>query len=94
MPRFHNINGERVQYTASEETARDAEEKVYADGADARAMEDIRTKRDNLLASTDWAAMPDSPTMSGAMTTYRTALRDYPATYAADNSSAMPTLGE
>ena len=94
MPRFHNINGERVQYTASEETARDAEEKVYADGADARAMEDIRTKRDNLLASTDWAAMPDSPTMSGAMTTYRTALRDYPETYASDNSAAMPTLGE
>ena len=94
MPRFHNINGERVQYTASEETARDAEEKVYADGADARAMEDIRTKRDNLLASTDWAAMPDSPTMSGAMTTYRTALRDYPETYASNTSAAFPELGE
>ena len=94
MPRFHNINGERVQYTASEETARDAEEKVYADGADARAMEDIREKRDAALASTDWAAMPDSPTMSDAMTTYRTALRNYPETYASDNSAAMPTLGE
>ncbi len=26
MPRFHNINGENVQFTAAEETARDAEE--------------------------------------------------------------------
>ena len=26
MPRFHNINGNRVQFTAAEETARDAEE--------------------------------------------------------------------
>ena len=24
MPRFHNINGEMVQFTADEETARDA----------------------------------------------------------------------
>jgi hypothetical protein len=26
MPRFNNINGTRVQFTAAEETARDAEE--------------------------------------------------------------------
>ena len=26
MPRFHKINGENVQFTAEEETARDAEE--------------------------------------------------------------------
>jgi len=60
----------------------------------ARTMSSIRTKRDGLLAETDWAALPDSPTMSGAMTAYRTALRDYPATYAADNSAAWPTLGD
>jgi len=94
MPRFGNINGKRFQYSEAEEKARDAVDKEWADGADARAMEDIRTKRDNLLAATDWAALPDSPTMSDAMTTYRTALRDYPETYASDNSAAMPTLGE
>ena len=59
-----------------------------------RVMANIRAKRDALLASTDWAALPDSPTMSSAMTTYRTALRDYPATYTADNSAVFPTLGE
>ena len=29
MPRFHNINGERVQFTAAEEAARDAEEAAW-----------------------------------------------------------------
>ena len=60
----------------------------------AREMADIRAKRDAALAATDWSALPDSPTMSSAMTTYRAALRDYPATYTADNSAAFPTLGE
>ena len=27
MPRYHNINGNRVQFTAAEETARDAMKK-------------------------------------------------------------------
>jgi len=31
MPRFHNINGENVQYSDAEEAARDAEEKAWAD---------------------------------------------------------------
>ena len=53
----------------------------------------IRAKRDALLASTDWTGNSDV-TMSDAMTAYRTALRDYPATYAADNSAAWPTLGD
>ena len=60
----------------------------------AREMSAVRAKRDAALAATDWAALPDSPTMSDAMTTYRTALRDYPATYTADNSAAFPELGE
>ena len=60
----------------------------------AREMSAVRAKRDAALAATDWAALPDSPTMSDAMTTYRTALRDYPATYASDNSADFPELGE
>ena len=59
-----------------------------------KVMADIRAKRDAALAATDWSALPDSPTMSSAMATYRTALRDYPATYASDNESAFPELGE
>jgi len=30
MTRYHNINGEKVAFTADEEKARDAEEKAYA----------------------------------------------------------------
>jgi len=58
-----------------------------------RTMFDIREERDGLLAATDWTGNSDV-TMSDAMTAYRTALRDYPATYAADNSAAWPTLGD
>jgi len=39
------------------------------------AMEDLRTKRNKLLADTDYLALSDN-TMSAEMTTYRQALRD------------------
>jgi len=40
-----------------------------------RAMEDLRAKRNNLLADTDYLALSDN-TMSAEMTTYRQSLRD------------------
>ena len=78
MPRYHNINGNRVQFTAAEETARDAEEQAWADGALARAQADLRAKRNRLLAETDFYALSDV-TMSDDMKTYRQELRDLPA---------------
>jgi hypothetical protein len=78
MPRYHNINGNRVQFTAEEETARDAEEQAWADAAPARALADLRVKRNRLLAETDFYALSDV-TMSSDMATYRQALRDLPA---------------
>ena len=78
MPRYHNINGNRVQFTAEEEAARDAEEKAWADAATARALADLREKRNRLLASTDYYALSDV-TMSDDMKTYRQNLRDLPA---------------
>ena len=60
MPRFHNINGEKVQFTAEEETARDAEEKAWADGALDRSMEELRRKRNRLIAETDWWGTSDN----------------------------------
>ena len=78
MPRYHNINGNRVQFTAEEETARDAEEKAWADGAVARAQANLRSRRNNLLAETDYYALSDV-TMSDDMKTYRQELRDLPA---------------
>ena len=45
MPRYHMINNVKVQFTAEEETQKDAEEKIWADGAAAREMNDIRNYR-------------------------------------------------
>ena len=78
MPRYHNINGNRVQFTAAEEAARDAEEKAWADAAPARALADLRAKRNRLLAETDYLALSDT-TLSNDMKTYRQNLRDLPS---------------
>jgi hypothetical protein len=75
MPRYHNINGNQVQFTAAEETARDNEEAAWAAGAFDRAIAEVRSKRNRLLAETDFHGMSDN-TMTSDMTTYRQALRD------------------
>ena len=77
MPRYHNINGEKVQFTAEEETARDNEEAAWANAAPARALADLRSRRNRLLAETDFYGNSDV-TMSDDMKTYRQALRDLP----------------
>ena len=78
MPRYHNINGNQVQFTAEEETARDNEEAAWANAAPARALADLRNRRNRLLAETDFYGNSDV-TMSDDMKTYRQALRDLPA---------------
>ena len=75
MPRYHNINGNRVQFTAEEETARDAEEQAWADGALARAQARLRRERNQKLAETDYLALSDN-TLADNMKTYRQQLRD------------------
>ena len=93
MPRYHNINGNRVQFTAEEETARDAEEQAWRDGAFDRKIADLRQRRNRLLSATDFYALSDV-TMSEDMTTYRQALRDLPSglsTVEEVNSAIWPT---
>ena len=75
MPRHHNINGTNVQFTAEEETARDNEEAIYANGAFDRAIANLRVQRNRLLAETDYLALSDN-TLSSDMETYRTNLRN------------------
>ena len=77
MPRYHNINGEIVQFTAEEEAARDAEEQAWEDGALSRAQARLREERNRRLAATDFYALSDV-TMSDDMKTYRQNLRDLP----------------
>ena len=93
MPRFHNINGTKVQFTQAEETARDAEDVIWEAGAFDRAIADLRERRNNLLKATDFYALSDV-TMSEDMTTYRQALRDLPSgldTLEKVNNKAYPT---
>ena len=93
MPRYHNINGNNVQFTAEEETARDNEEAAWANAAPARALADLRGKRNNLLKETDFYGNSDV-TMSDDMKTYRQALRDLPSgkdTVAKCTNATWPT---
>ena len=78
MARTRNENGVEIPLTPEEETARDAEEKAWADGATAREMEAIREHRNRVLEETDYYALSDV-TMSDEMKIYRQALRDIPA---------------
>jgi hypothetical protein len=75
MPRYKTVNGERIQFTAEEEAARDVVEQAWNNGAFDRSLSDLRSKRNNLLAETDWMANSDV-TMSDDWKNYRTQLRD------------------
>ena len=93
MPRFHNINGENVQFTAEEETAADNAETTWNNAAPARTLARLREIRNKLLADTDFYGNSDV-TMSDDMTTYRQALRDLPAgkdTVDKCNNATWPT---
>jgi len=75
MPRYKLVNGQRIQFTAEEEALRDAEETAWNNGAFDRALENVRQKRNALLAETDHLALSDN-TLTTEMTTYRQSLRD------------------
>jgi hypothetical protein len=96
MARYKMVNGERIQFTSAEETARDAEEAAWESGAFDRAMADLRQRRNALLAATDFNALSDV-TMSADMTTYRQNLRDLTnglSTVADINAVVYPTKPE
>ena len=81
MPRFHNINGNNVQFTAAEETARDNEEAAWDNAAPARALARLRETRNRLLQAYDWEILQElekGNAISSDMRTYRQALRDLP----------------
>ena len=93
MPRYKMVNGERIQLTAEEEAARDAEEAAWEAGALGRAQASLRVRRNQLLAETDFYALSDV-TMSDDMKTYRQELRDLPEgkdTVEKCNNATFPT---
>ena len=71
------VNGIQVPLTPEEIAQRQAEETAWNNGAFDRAMADLRSKRDRLLASCDWVMMSDSPIADKSnWETYRQSLRD------------------
>ena len=72
---YKMVNGERMELSAEETKAREAEEKVWVDGEKDRNLAQIRSIRLGMLQETDFYGMSDV-TMSSDMKTYRQALRD------------------
>ena len=69
------VNGQIVNMTAEEISARQAEEASWEAGAFDRAMANLRQNRNRKLAETDYLALSDN-TLSIEMANYRTELRD------------------
>jgi|TARA_R110002074_G_scaffold89463_2_gene196667 hypothetical protein len=88
MPRFHNVNNEKIPFSVEEEAARDAEEQAWTAGANDRAVAALREKRNQLLIETDWWVLRGSPT--DAQNAYRLALRDLPANTADPSNPTWP----
>jgi hypothetical protein len=63
---------------------------AYDAAVSAKALVDLRTKRNQLLAETDYLALVDS-TLSTDMRTYRQALRDLPANTSDPANPTWPT---
>ena len=76
---YKMLNDNKIELSAEEITAREAEEKEWSDGELARNMEQIRNVRNSKIAETDIYALSDM-TLSSDMKAYRQSLRDFPAT--------------
>jgi hypothetical protein len=88
MPRFKIVNNVRSQLTAEEEAEMDA----MSEAADLD-MSPVRSQRNDLLSGSDWTQIGDA-VLAGhtaeEWTTYRTALRDLPATYSRVSEVVWP----
>jgi len=80
MPRYKILDGVKIQFTAEEETARDAEEKAWADASANRKLAEIKKIRLKKLEETDYLALTDV-TLSDSVKTWRQSLRDIPSNY-------------
>ena len=69
------VDGVQIELTAQEIAQRQEADATWANGAFDRALASLRSKRNTLLASTDYLALSDN-TLSAAMSNYRQSLRD------------------
>jgi hypothetical protein len=97
MTYTHKIkNGVKVELTADEIAVLESRDAEWESKALDRALENLREKRNRLLAQTDWMANSDV-TMSNDWKTYRQQLRDLPSgldTVEKVNAIEFPTKPE
>ena len=53
------VNGQRVELTAEEISQKEADEAAWQAGAFDRAMVELRSRRNQLLAASDWTQVAD-----------------------------------
>ncbi len=73
------VDGVQIELTSQEITQRQAEATAWANGAFDRAIAGLRSKRNSLIASSDWTVLTDSPLSAELKTAwleYRQDLRD------------------
>jgi hypothetical protein len=73
------VDGVKIELTSQEIAQRQAEATAWANGAFDRAIAELRSKRNSILASSDWTVLSDSPlseTEKTAWLEYRQELRD------------------
>ena len=73
------VDGVQIELTAQEIAQRQAEETAWANGAFDRAIAGLRSRRNALIASSDWTVLSDSPLSAEVKTAwleYRQDLRD------------------
>ena len=85
MPRYKLVNGESIQLTAEEETARNTEEQSWNNASATRKLADIKEIRLQKLIETDYLANSDV-TMPDNIKTWRQTLRDIPANHTDENA--------
>jgi hypothetical protein len=87
------VDGIQIPLSAEEIAQRQADETAWNAGAFDRAINNLRAKRNSLLASTDYLALSDN-TLSSEMSAYRQSLRDLTeglSTVEQVNSIVFPT---
>ena len=71
------VDGVQIELSAQEIAQRKTEEDAWKAGAFDRAIAGLRSKRNSILASSDWTVLSDSPlTNKTAWLEYRQDLRD------------------
>ena len=73
------VDGVQIELTSQEIAQRQAEATAWANGAFDRAIAGLRSRRNALIASSDWTVLSDSPLSAELKTAwleYRQDLRD------------------